>query len=72
MKSDPMTNRFNEEYNFVKQKHAWVLRKDEYEAIVQLLEAELKSTGRDLAYLIKAKQEFAVREKINNKKGDIT
>jgi len=32
MKSDPMTNSFNEEYNFVKQEHAWILRKDEYEA----------------------------------------
>lgn len=43
MKSAPMTNRFNgEEYNFFKKKHAWVLRKDEHEAIVH----SFKSLGK--------------------------
>jgi hypothetical protein len=39
---------------------------------LQLLEAELKAPGRDLAYLIKAKQEFAVKEKIHHMTEDIT
>jgi len=39
---------------------------------LQLLEAELKAPGRDLAYLIKAKEEFGVKEKSHHMKEDIT
>jgi len=39
---------------------------------LQLREAELKAPGRDLAYLIKAKQEFGVKEKIHDMKEDAT
>jgi len=39
---------------------------------LHLCEAELNAPGRDLAYLIKAKQEFGVKEKIHHMKEDIT